>query len=299
MLLELRGLSFRYPASPVAVLQDVSLTLAAGWTGVVGANGVGKSTLLQLACGILSPSGGQVRLPGASYYCPQSTQTAPPELEDFVADWGAVAGRLRAQLHVGDDWPWRFATLSHGERKRLQVAVALWRQPHVLALDEPSNHLDAEGRAWVLDALREYRGVGLLVSHDRALLDALATRCVLLQPGQAQVFPGNYSETMAQVRQEAAARQHARVSAEQRLARLRQEMQRRQADAARSDGRRSKRHLARGDSDGRARIGLAIVSGKDAVAGRRSAQLERRLERAAAAVAAIDPLTRQGGRVWS
>ncbi|MFR3052255.1 MAG: ATP-binding cassette domain-containing protein, partial [Eggerthella lenta] len=83
--------------------------------------------------------------------------------------------------------------LSHGERKRIQIACALAAEPQVLALDEPTNHLDAPTRALVAQALASFKGVGLLVSHDRALLDELVQSCVFVEAGRALAIPGTYT----------------------------------------------------------------------------------------------------------
>ncbi|MHC4644638.1 MAG: ATP-binding cassette domain-containing protein [Planctomycetota bacterium] len=74
---------------------------------------------------------------------------------------------IKDKLGIQDDWVQRWLTLSHGERKRAQIAVALWLKPDVLAVDEPTNHVDAEGREIIGSALHSFDGVGLLVSHDR------------------------------------------------------------------------------------------------------------------------------------
>ncbi|MDP6377543.1 MAG: ATP-binding cassette domain-containing protein [Pseudomonadales bacterium] len=73
-------------------------------------------------------------------------------------------------LDFGDRWD----TLSHGERKRAQFAHALWQRPVLLAIDEPTNHIDRHAREFLLDSLKRLRGVGLLVSHDDRFLDRLS-----------------------------------------------------------------------------------------------------------------------------
>ena len=84
------------------------------------------------------------------------------------------AFEIRGRLGVGDDWIDRWPTLSHGERKRAQIAVALWRKPNVLAVDEPTNHLDVDAQDMLFNALSTFHGVGILVSHDQRFLDTLA-----------------------------------------------------------------------------------------------------------------------------
>lgn len=102
-------------------------------------------------------------------------------------DRDAVA--LRRDLDVEDDWPWRHDTLSCGQQKRLQVACALWQRPDLLVMDEPTNHVDVPTREAVTAALARFKGVGLLISHDRALLDALCSQCLFMAAGQVTARP--------------------------------------------------------------------------------------------------------------
>jgi ABC-type glutathione transport system ATPase component len=100
--------------------------------------------LLKVAAGELAAQSGTVHRQGSALYVAQRTDEPPEFFEDFI--WAPDAGVLKARLRISEDWPERWSTLSHGERKRAQIAVALWREPAVLALDEPSNHIDAEAR---------------------------------------------------------------------------------------------------------------------------------------------------------
>ena len=100
------------------------------------------------------------------------------------------------------DWRRRWESLSHGERKRSQIAVALWRAPRILAVDEPTNHLDAGARSLVIAALRSFSGVGILVSHDRELLEALCGQCVFVEPPDAIMRPGGPEQGMAEASRE-------------------------------------------------------------------------------------------------
>ena len=126
--------------------------------------------------------------------CRQSTATPPETLEEFACDYGSTAVKLRSLLEIEDEQLWSYAMLSHGERKRIQIACALAAEPQVLALDEPTNHLDAPTRALVAQALSSFKGVGLLVSHDRALLDKLVRSCVFVEAGRALAIPGTYTQ---------------------------------------------------------------------------------------------------------
>jgi ATPase subunit of ABC transporter with duplicated ATPase domains len=280
----LRDVSFRFDAAPRELLSGVTLDCPAGFTGVVGANGAGKTTLLRLLAGELRPDTGRVEGADGALRCDQRTDTPPPDLDELLVAPDANGGRLRARLAVPRDAPWRWDALSHGERKRCQLAVALWRDPPLLALDEPTNHVDADTRDLLIAALRDYRGVGVLVSHDRELLDALCVQCLWLDPPDARTYPGDYSTARALREAGHASALAERDNARRRRDALEREDRRRRRAAAEADGRRSKRGLAAGDADGRERIDRARVTGKDGAAGRRLRQMQGHLDRARAAV---------------
>jgi macrolide transport system ATP-binding/permease protein len=153
-------------------------------------------------------------------------------------------------LGIEDGWPWRFETLSHGARKRLQIAVALTSNPDVLAIDEPTNHLDAGARQLIMSTLAEYRGIGILISHDRQLLDALVHQCLFMAESGAVMRPGTYSRASHQAEQERKAMMHERADAKRELGRVAAEKARRADEAGRATARRSGRNLAEHDSDG-------------------------------------------------
>lgn len=272
--------AFTYPSAAEPLFSDLSLHLPCGWSGIVGANGAGKTTLLRLAAGQLTADAGAIEAPPRAVYCPQRTDDSPEQLRDFLDAQTKSAWSLREQLGVEEDWLSRWATLSQGERKRAQIAVALWLEPDLLAVDEPTNHLDAQARNVLAASLRSFGGVGLLVSHDRELLDSLCSQCVFLDPPEATVRPGGVTKGMevAAIERQAAIRQHEQDR--QNYQRIRREAARRQGLAAAADRRRSKRGLRAKDHDAKEKKNLARVTSKDAVGGRLRRQLNGQLERA-------------------
>lgn len=276
--LSFASVTFKYDGAPEPLFADLTLHLAAGWTGIVGANGSGKSTLLQLATGILNPSKGSIRTPAAAVYCPQRTDDPPDRFDEFLQDVGPASQRWKGRLEIAEDYGERWSSLSHGERKRVQIAVALWQEPELLAIDEPTNHLDRHARERIEDALWLYEGVGLLVSHDREMLDRLCRACLFMVPPTVIHRPGGYTAASAIVAQEKSAQQRQREIHKNALKNLQQEAVRRKEKAMQADRQRSKRHLARGDHDGRAKKDRARLSGKDGQAGKLSSQLQGRLD---------------------
>ena len=220
----LSNVRYSYPGASTTVLDGVSATFPEGWTGIVGNNGCGKSTLARIAAGILAPDRGTVAPAGIlAAYCEQDASRPPTLLADFACAWDRTAVRLRADLGIEEGWPWRFDELSSGQQKRLQVATALWQEPDLLVLDEPTNHVDAPTRRAIVEALRSFRGVGLLISHDRALLDALVERCLCFEAGGVALRPGTYAEGAAQAALEAKSAQRQRQDAKREVARIQAE----------------------------------------------------------------------------
>ena len=297
MQLNLDHISFTYPSASAPILEDVTVAFPQGWTGIVGDNGCGKTTLATIACGKLRPDAGSVSPALFAIYCEQSTAIEPARLSDFAADWGGEAQAMRRMLGIDDEWLWRYDTLSGGQRKRIQIACALTARPDVLVMDEPTNDLDATTRAAVADALASFTGVGLLISHDRDLLDHLVSQCLMYEAGRPTMRPGTYSRARAQALVEAQTAHRAQEKARGEVRRLQAEATRRREEASRAGAKRSARLLDRHDSDGRERIGRAIVSGKDGVAPKLSASMEGRLAKAKDQLASARTAKRYDGRI--
>ena len=178
------------------VVHDITLAFTDGWSALVGDNGAGKSTLLALAAGALAPTRGHlVRSHLATVaVVEQRVDARGDDVVELAARDDRAAARWRARLALDPDALDRWATLSPGERKRWQLAAALAREPDLLIVDEPSNHLDAAALARCADALASFDGVGLLVSHDRDLLARLPRQTVRVHAGTARAWPGGYDE---------------------------------------------------------------------------------------------------------
>ncbi|MFC1739084.1 ATP-binding cassette domain-containing protein [Planctomycetota bacterium] len=276
---------FLYDSSSLPVFDGLSVRLGVGWTGIIGPNGSGKTTFLRLACGKLIPLRGSVNSPDKVIYCPQRTDQMPPELEAFVKTNSHIACTLRGQLKIQEDWVSRWETLSHGERKRAQIAVALWQQPRVLAIDEPTNHIDLEARQLLAEALRSFRGIGLLISHDRDMLDNLCRQTLFIELPNAILRPGGYTKALELAKAEQQRSLKLRTKAKRKLTKLQREISNRAREAVKSNRKRSKRGLSPKDHDARFVRGLARYSGKDGQAGRKLRQLNGRQQRAQAELA--------------
>ncbi len=278
--LRFTDVTFIYDSASEPLFENLSLHVDAGWTGVIGPNGAGKTTLLKQASGLLDPAAGRVTCRGDTVYCAQRTDHVPDEFGHLLADNARDAQIIKSHLDISDDWIDRWETLSHGQRKRAQIATALWSRPAVLAVDEPTNHLDGEGREFVATALGLFDGIGLLVSHDRELLDSLCRRCLFIGPPEVIVRPGGYTHALAAIESERQSIGHRRGVEKRALKRLQREAAKRSQLAAGAQKRRSKRNLAPRDSDGREKKDRVRVSGKDATGGRLRRQMQGRLDQA-------------------
>ncbi len=298
MQLVLSGVTYAYPAAREAVISNLTITFPAGWTALLGDNGCGKTTLAKIACGLIEPDAGSVTRNLVCSYVAQDADEPPEGLADFALDYGRDARELRESFRIEDDMPWRWGELSFGERKKLQVATALWGRPDVLVADEPTNHLDADAREQLGAALARFRGIGILVSHDRELVDLLAMRCASFEPGGIVVRPGGYSAAHDQAELERSSAAAERQNARRELARLAAEKDKRAHEAARADARRSKRNLDPRDHDARGKIDLAVFTGKDGQAGRLSSQMDARLVAVRERLAAVRVTKRYDGDLW-
>lgn len=278
--LRFEDVSFSYPSMTGELLNEINIHFSTGWTGIVGPNGTGKTTLLLLACGKLMPDHGFIAVPDITSYCPQRTDDPPEGVKPLMAASDRDSLILKADLGLKQEELLRWETLSYGERKRFQIAAALYRQPDLLALDEPTNHLDSDTRSLLCRALKKYKGIGLLVSHDRELLDNLCRECVFIDPPAAILRPGNYSSGAEQGRHEKASAMKRHNDARDKLDKIEREHARRKHMAAKSARMNPKRHLSPKDHDARAKVNGAKLTGKDAVQGKLQKQLDGRLRKA-------------------
>ena len=205
----LEAVTKRYGRRTVHDRLDLTIRRGERWC-VMGKNGAGKSTLLKMVAGQVAPDGGRIRL-GASlqmgYFAQQSLDLLDPSLtieqqlrKDFPDESiGALRNLAGAFQFSGDDIDKKIRALSGGEKTRLVMARMLLNPPNFLVLDEPTNHLDLWTKEMLLEALHDFDGTMLFVSHDRAFLRGLSNRVLELggesgTEAQPHVYPGSYVE---------------------------------------------------------------------------------------------------------
>ncbi len=203
-VLDLRGVSKAYEA--VRVFDRVDVHIERGdRIALIGPNGAGKSTLMRMLSGVEAPDGG-TRTEGHQLVMQYFAQDEATRLDPTLTVYQTLAGDapihmvpnirniLGGFLFSGDDVDKPVRVLSGGERTRLAVARMLLRPSNTLLLDEPTNHLDLDSKDVLLEALEDFGGTLIFVSHDRYFVDKLASKVIEIGHGQALLYPGNYEE---------------------------------------------------------------------------------------------------------
>lgn len=199
---EARNLGKRY--GDHVVFHAVNFTIERGdRVALIGPNGAGKSTLIRMLAGLEPPSEGELRLGHnvePDYFAQDQYKALDPGAR-LIDDLGALAPRatqtelrtlLGCFLFSEDDVFKPIGVLSGGERNRYALARLLLRPSNFLLLDEPTNHLDLRAKDVLLEALQQYEGTLVFVSHDRYFIDRLATRIFEVGGGRVEAYPGNY-----------------------------------------------------------------------------------------------------------
>ncbi|MEO1063059.1 MAG: ABC-F family ATP-binding cassette domain-containing protein [Actinomycetota bacterium] len=218
VLIDVDGVTVTRPERPL--FDEATFTIHDGERiGVVGRNGSGKSTLLRVVAGAQEPEAGAVR-PGRDVrivVLDQRDDLPAGTVRDVVGTgWRADSAIDRLGMTPFADRP--TVQLSGGQRKRVALARAMLAEADLLLLDEPTNHLDLDGVAWLRQEIDRHRGAVVLVTHDRWLLEELATRIIDLQGGRAHVIDGGY-EPHLRARAERAAKAERDEAVRRNLAR--------------------------------------------------------------------------------
>ena len=214
-VLDLRGVSKAYGTR--RVFDGINVLIERGdRIALIGPNGVGKSTLMRMLSGVEAPDSG-TRTDGHQVVMQYFAQDEATRLDPTLTVYQTLAGDspihmvpsirniLGGFLFSGDDVDKPVRVLSGGERTRLAVARMLLRPSNTLLLDEPTNHLDLDSKDVLLEALEDFGGTLIFVSHDRYFVDRLATKVIEIRDGQALLYPGNYEEWLWSQKQREAA----------------------------------------------------------------------------------------------
>jgi len=212
VVLALEGVAQRYGERVIYERLDFEVRRG-DRVALVGPNGAGKSTLLRIAAGRIALERGVRRLGHnvrAVFYAqhqlealdPERTVLGELERDATLADVPRLRDHLGAFLFSGDDVQKKVSVLSGGEKARLALAKLFLRPANFLVLDEPTNHLDVSACEVLEDALRNYTGTLLFVTHDRTLVNAVADRVVEVRSGRLRDFHGNYDDYLRRLAEE-------------------------------------------------------------------------------------------------
>jgi ATP-binding cassette subfamily F protein 3 len=229
-VIEVKHLTKHYPGlegTTKRVLDDVSFTIERGdRIALVGANGAGKSTMIRMLSGLEEQTSGSIRLGHnvlADYFAQDQYKVldgTAKMLDDITGsnpkvDVVTLRSLLGCFMFTGDDVFKTLGVLSGGERNRYAMAKMLVSPANFLLLDEPTNHLDMRAKDVLLDAIRNFSGTVLFVSHDRYFIDGLATRVFEVEDRRVHIYPGNYEDYLfrksgglAKIAKEAASNPH-------------------------------------------------------------------------------------------
>lgn len=273
------AMGFGY-ATPL--FDNVCLHLKPGWVGVVGANGSGKTSLLKILAGLVLPARGKVVRPsGRVVFCPQSVDASWDHIRACAADEGGGAAKWRACFGLDVAGVTHVSRLSLGEQRRWQIAAAFAARPDLLLLDEPTNDLDEPAQSTLLQACKGYAGIGLVVSHDRAFLDALGAQTLRLERGQVELVPLPFSQARELWQQREKSLVERRHELTRQAAKLAQAArnQRERGQQAERDRRTSRHSKGPADSDARSILRKNKAERAGARLAREAASLHTRHQR--------------------
>jgi ATP-binding cassette, subfamily F, member 3 len=204
VMVQLQDASFAYDSRDI--FHDANLEIQKGEKiAIVGANGAGKTTLLRVLAGQLDPREGEREIhPQAKlgYFAQHAAEILDGKLTvlEAVEEVASDDMRLRLRsllgnfLFVGDDVFKRCSILSGGERQRVAITRLLLKPSNLILLDEPTHHLDLAGKEVLEEALIQYPGAVVVVTHDRSLMARLATRILAVEDGRVVPYPGGYDD---------------------------------------------------------------------------------------------------------
>jgi len=261
--LKLHNISFQYDNSNNQIFTNLNLDFGRGWSSIIGQNGSGKTTLLKLIAKKIKSSRGTISGNQLVYYCEQILDELPEGFEEFRDRYNAKTFQLKELLGIKDEWMYRWETLSFGEQKRIQLAVALFSEPDILLLDEPTNHLDHSTKEIVINTLKSFQNIGILVSHDRELLENLCTTTIIIKNGKTYRYKTSYQIAMDEYKKELEALRKESENQNKKIKALQKNIQFQKEKVSRTKSRLSKREIDKKDSSTKEKINLAKFTGRD------------------------------------
>lgn len=258
----------------VKILEDVNIDIIEGERiGLVGNNGAGKTTLANIIAGKLKADEGSIiwykktisvgyLLQSNQYSLSNFNETISRENSDEVEEFFEISSKLGLENLQKWDFD-RFQGLSGGEKTKINLSKILSSRPHILILDEPTNHMDFKGVEWLIEKLRAYQGTIIVISHDRYFLDKTVDRIVEIEEGRSYDYPGNYTLYREEKKKRYENQMHQYISEKKYQLKIKDEIDRLKnwADKAHRDSR--KKALASGNKKGKKEFFRAKAKKRD------------------------------------
>jgi len=297
--IKLQNLSFRYNAQK-QILANATVHLTEGWVSLTGENGCGKSTLIKLLLGLEKQGSGTIAIepPNAKmHYCEQELSEPNQTMFDFAWDYESLACRLRSMLKIDAEMLERWQTLSPGEQKRWQIGAALNAECNILLLDEPSNHLDAESTELLLNSLKNFNGIGIIISHNRTLLDSLTTATMRISCGSLQLCKLPYSQAKAIWDRELQEQKNAKEAERKELKNIKRKLQEEREKQER-EAANHRKDSAKGSPDSRSIMAGNVASWAEARGSKNIGILRSKKEKAEQSIQATEIRSPLGNAIF-
>ncbi|MBF9017858.1 MULTISPECIES: ATP-binding cassette domain-containing protein [unclassified Oceanispirochaeta] len=256
------------------LIENLTLTFPGGWTGISGPNGCGKTSLIHCLIADLRGSAetsmphqlqwnGTITGPSSLCYLPQLPEPDMEALNDFFYSGDNDHGRISSLLELKEEWLYRPDEISQGQKRRLQLALALAENPEILILDEPENHLDQAGRELVINTLRQYEGIGIIIGHSRNIMNSLCTSTLLIYQKRWHFYQHGLTESLSLYKAEEKSIRKQREMLKFDINRQTKQLNNYVRQSAKAERALSKKGLGRHDHDKKSAIDLARLSGAD------------------------------------
>ncbi|MBS9782492.1 MAG: ABC-F family ATP-binding cassette domain-containing protein [Arcobacter sp.] len=259
--LQINNLTFKYTHKDI--FTNLNLSFEPLWTCIIGNNGCGKTTLLKLISKQILPQSGSIVGNDLVYHCVQELENKPLGFDEFSYTFDSHSYMLRDMLEIQDEWFYMWKELSFGQKKRIQIAIALYADVDILLLDEPTNHLDEKSKKIVLEALKTFKGCGILVSHDREILNSLCEHTIIIQNENIYKYNTNYTNAMKELKSHINFLKKENENINTQLKKLQNNIKTKKEKVSLSKSRLSKKNIDKKDKSTKEKINLAKLTGKD------------------------------------
>lgn len=296
--IQINNLSFTYPTLEKTLFKDINLTISKGWCALIGPNGCGKTTLLNIIANNINYDSGSIIKSESIYLCTQENSIDIPQLfydPDLINSPKTI--KLLGKLDIKDDWLFRWEELSGGEKKRCMIADALARETQILLVDEPVNHLDTYSIDLLSRELKKFDGIGIVISHDLTFLDSLCDKTLMIEPNgdSNSIIYYDTSPSIALKEREKTIEYYRREKGKeyQKLKKIKNLRAKQLENVQKSKSRLSKRNIDVKDHSTKAKIDGARLTSKDKKMSKKITQMNNLIDKSTAKIQSINTINKQ------